>query len=560
MHRNKGRIFLLILMTIMLLISVATAQESGTAQSSQASIGQGKLMTWDSIVKNNIGMSNKNVMPIGYEIDKEKLNELKKKPIAPSEKMGPRVERDKSVPILKPSISTSSLNLLFSLESLDDLANTGHFVYAPPDPNIAAGPNHAGVVVNDALAFYKKDGTLVKEATLQDWFRNVCKSCSIITDPRIIYDQNEGHWVVVVLGLNFALKGGYLVAVSQTSDPTGNWWNYFLDGSLSIVQGKNKIQTFPDYPDLGMDGISSTNGGAIYITSNQYGTNNQLFYTSLLNILPKSALYTGGGLTAGSNYWKVYGSILQNSDFSQAFTLRTAQTSGNPGGEFLINDKSDGGNYITIWKVIPTYPPNAPNVVRQATINIGAYSPPPNAVQPGCTDTLETLDNRMYNAVYRNDNLYTAFTEAHNWGNGTVAAIRYLDINTISNTATLNQTYGADQLYYWFPTITTDSSNNIIFVFARSNSSEYAGIHYTGRKTTDTEAQPSTPLKTGSFCITGGPMDKINGGNRWGDYFGIGNDPDGNKVWLYGEWPKNLGIDNGQTIWNWGTYIGEVSN
>jgi hypothetical protein len=41
----------------------------------------------------------------------------------------------------------------------------------------------------------------------------------------------------------------------------------------------------------------------------------------------------------------------------------------------------------------------------------------------------------MYNAVWRNNKLYAAFTEAFDWGGGggTVAAVRYLRINTSTN-------------------------------------------------------------------------------------------------------------------------------
>lgn len=87
-------------------------------------------------------------------------------------------------------------------------------------------------------------------------------------------------------------------------------------------------------------------------------------------------------------------------------------------------------------------------------------------------------------------------------------------------------------------------------VFARSSSTEYAGIHYSGRKTTDTVMQPSALLKAGEECITG---------KRWGDYFGIGIDPINPKnVWIYGEWAKYLpGVSSD---WDWGTWVGQVTH
>ncbi len=123
----------------------------------------------------------------------------------------------------------------------------------------------------------------------------------------------------------------------------------------------------------------------------------------------------------------------------------------------------------------------------------------------------------------------------------TEASIHYIKINTTSNTVMINKKYGKDNMYYWFPAITADKKGNITLVFARSSSTQYAGIHYTGQKITEPNTEPSALLKAGEQCITGG---------RWGDYFGISNDPVNDKfVWIYGEWAKNAGID---PIWDWG--------
>jgi len=157
----------------------------------------------------------------------------------------------------------------------------------------------------------------------------------------------------------------------------------------------------------------------------------------------------------------------------------------------------------------------------------------------------------MYNAVWRNNKLYAAFNEGFDWGEGggTVSAIRYLKINTSTNSTELDVRYGMDGFDYFLPTITTDSSENIVIVFARSSPSEFAGIHYTGRRASDNVTQSSAVLKAGVQCITG---------FRWGDYFGAAIDPaDGTRVWIYGEWAKDVvGIS---PVWDWGTWIGAVT-
>ncbi|MGA9996322.1 MAG: NF038122 family metalloprotease [Pyrinomonadaceae bacterium] len=433
-------------------------------------------------------------------------------------------------------------NPIQSFTGVNDLDQLDGFLHTPPDTNMAAGPNHVMTVVNTLFAIYSKSGTLLNKTSLSSWFGNVCSGCSVF-DPRIAYDSGAGRWIMIALYKDTTSQSKLLLSISQTSDAMGNWWNYSLDAALNY-SGEN---TWADYPDVGFDGISAASGGAIYVTVNQFTFSASSFRTALLFILPKSGLYAGGSIS----YWRSWDR--RNSDNSQAFTYRASKTYGNPGGEFLINTENNGSS-VSVWRVNPTYPPTAVDWTLQTTVNVGSYSIAPSASQPGTTDLIDTLDNRMYNAVWQNNRIYAAFTEAHNWGSGTVASLRYLKINTSSNTAEINETFGADGLHYYSPAIATDSSDNIVLVFSRSNASEYAGARYTGRLTTDTGAQGSAQLKAGTATLS-----KRSGtsSNRWGDYQGAAVDPsDGSKVWIYGEWAVSLsGVSND---FNWGTWIGQV--
>ncbi|MBI1744112.1 hypothetical protein HYR54_13745 [Candidatus Acetothermia bacterium] len=297
-----------------------------------------------------------------------------------------------------------------------------------------------------------------------------------------------------------------------------------------------------DYPDLGFDGILSGSGGAVYITSNQFTfpSTTGFFETAALNILPKSALYSGQNF----NWWKVYNFF--NGDGSSAYTLRAAKTIGDASGrEYLVNTRNSffGSSFVSLWRVIPTFPPTATNVALQATVTIGSYAIPPNAPQQGCSNLLDTNDNRIYNAVWRNGRIYGAFTQSFNFGSGTVAAIRYLAINMGTNLAEINTVYGADGFYYFYPAVHPNDADDITLVFARSNSSEFGGVHVTGRRFGFPNTEPSAQLQAGQECITGG---------RWGDYYGIARDPsDGSRIWVYGEWAKNVtGINSD---FDWGT-------
>jgi hypothetical protein len=437
--------------------------------------------------------------------------------------------------------STLALNSLQNFTGPSNADQLDGFLWKPPDSNVAAGPNHLVMVINSLISIYSKAGAVISRSSATDWFSSVCAGCSSY-DPRITYDPVAGHWLMLYAYKDTTSVSKVLLSVSQTSDPTGAWWIYALDGSLNF-SGDN---TWADYPDIGFDGIAAGSGGAVYITTNQYTFSDRTFRTASVYILSKTELYSGGSL----NYWRA--SNRTNADASQAYSYRAVRTYGNPGGEFLINNQNNGST-VSIWRINPTYPPTAVDWTLQSTLSIGSYSVPPDAVQPGTTDLLDTLDNRFYNAVWRNNRLYGAFTTGYNWGSGTVAAIRSLKINTSSFTSEVNETYGADGYYYYSPAIEADSSDNFIVSFSRSNTSEYAGARYAGRLTADSGTGGSFQLKAGTVTLF-----KPSGAfsNRWGDYECAAVDPsDSSKVWIAGEFTANLGYPND---FNWSTWIAQV--
>jgi Calx-beta domain/Fibronectin type III domain len=489
------------------------------------------------------------------DIDPETLSQLKRKGAASRSTVesllnGSTANEDASASTgaVKAGISPLAPTLVSNFAGVSDSDQTDGFIHKPPDTNMAVGPSNIVIVVNNLIAVYSKTGTLQSKTSLATWFTNLnlstCNGC-IIFDPRVAYDSAENKWIIVALYKDLTSQSKVLVSVSQTSSPTGSWWIYGLTGTLNF----SGDDTWADYPDVGFDGISSANAGAVYITVNQFTFGTRLFRTGLIFIIRKSELYAG----ASVNYWRTWDR--RNGDNTQAFTFRAAKTYGNPGGEFLVNTKN-GGSTLSLWRINPTYPPTAIDMTLQSTINIGAYSVPPNATQPGTADLIDTMDNRAFGAVWQNNRLYTAFNEAHDWGGGggTVTAFRYLKINTSANIAEINDFFGADGLHYYCPAIAADNADNIVVVFSRSNGSEFAGVRYTGRLTSESALQGSASLKAGTAAIT---TESGETKSRWGDYQGAAIDPsDGTKVWIYGEYAVDLaGITND---FDWGTWIGQV--
>ena len=552
-HWSRGMRFALVLLGLWIVIGVAV-QVAGLAQTGEEarSASAGAVRTWGDvgqapITSQGVPGSRKVEMPLGriHIHGKSQAPEVSiQGSLTPKTELDPGAARVNAsgVRALAPNVSTS-------FEGPDNLDNSAQcsYIARPPDPHIAAGSNRIVVVTNVVMAVYSKSGTLLKITCLDDWFANVHDPATDggLFDPRIAYDPHENRWIMMILAKNGPPTGTeqswYLVSVSQSSDPTGAWWNWRLNGLLN-APATGSVNAWADYPDLGFDGIPSTSGagGGIYIGANTFDFSDN-FGTNVLNILPKSALYSGSSFS----YWMAWGR--QNSVGWDASTLRTAQVwdSGSP--EFVINTVGALGQ-VSLWQVTPTFPPNSVSWVLQATLTIGSYSLPPDATQLGCTDVLDTISNRMYNAVVRDNKVYAAFAEGFDFGSGTVAAIRYLKVDATTSAVDLDVRFGADGIHHWFPAIAVDASGNITLVYARSSDSEYASIYYTGRRTTDSTTQAGALLKAGQLCITG---------FRWGDYFGAAPDPaDGGKIWIFGEWAKDLATVD--AVWDWGTWIAQV--
>jgi hypothetical protein len=408
---------------------------------------------------------------------------------------------------------------------------------SPPDPVIAAGPNHIITATNISFAIYAKDGTRQYSTTFGQWFSSLTPP-SRLFDPKVVYDANAGRWIMLILSVEDSpQRSQYFISVSDDSDPNGSWWHWKYDAGMN---GTTSSGLWADYPGLGYDSSE-----AVYITTNQYTypTTSPTFQYSKVRVLYKSQLYwTGSGASLGSyDFWN-----FQDADGVRSFNLMPAQAGSALSGGYLLNTRPSGGTAVTLWRL--TNPVAAtPTIARQATVAVGSYASPPTAPQLGGGTPIDTNDCRTTDVWYQGGKLVMAFPSAYNWGSGNVSAIRTLSLNASTSALELNDTYGADGFSYYYPAVIRDSGGNLGLVFSRSSANEYGHVRYTVRWSTDTQFQSSSTLKAGEANY----LNLIGTRNRWGDYFGIALDPaDASTAWICGEyaWPSN----------QWATWIGHV--
>ncbi len=421
----------------------------------------------------------------------------------------------------------------------------------PPDPIVAAGPNHLVAAVNAKFGIFSKSGALLAQTAANSWFSNVLPNISALDgayDPKVIYDPAAGRWILVYLASDTKTESWILLSVSAGSDPTGSWCNIPLRGDRN---GGAPSGNWSDYEGVGLD------NQALYITTNQYeltSAGDGKFQYARLRIIAKSQLY---GACASPSYFDFWDLRDPGSPTEAVFTLRPAITFGTAGVEYLVNNSPfETSTYFTLWSL--TNPLSGSPSLTAQNVPVTQTTSPPNADQLGGTGgtsdcpapcLIDTGDARLLDLVYRNGSLWTSHNVAGGTGNAYSRA-RYVRIAVGGAPAVLEDlAFGLDGCWYYYPAVAVDQGNNLGLVFTRSCTSEYAGVRYTGRAATDATLQGSTLLKAGETNY----LNPASGKNRWGDYSGAAVDPaDPSKIWFLGEYaasPAN----------HWGTWAGQVA-
>ncbi len=386
--------------------------------------------------------------------------------------------------------------------------------FIPPDPIVAAGPDHVIGMVNSSFTVWDKDGALLETRSAGSWFSNVASPVGF-SDPQILYDHFTDRWIMA--GGNFSAPYGFLISVSDDSDPLGTWYNWSLPSGL----GDSLTGNLPDYPQIGYDSL------AIYITTREF---NPGFLYSRVRIIEKTQLYNNdAGPVTWTDFWD-----LREPDHPSAKLdgIRPSIIYGSPGEHYMVNASPyNPGTFFTLWKILD--PVGTPSITGE-NISVVEYASPGNASQLGGGTALESGGGAIrHKAVYRDSSLWMVHSIASGPGNA-YASVRYVRINPHTATNLEDEAMGADGYWHYYPALMADGDRNIVVTYTRSGLTEYPGAFVAGHKDTDPPGlSPSIPVAegVGNYDVVGG------GRNRWGDYMGIALDPvDPHAVWVNTEY------------------------
>lgn len=490
------------------------------------------------------------------------------------------------------------------------LAGTGaytntQFSLEPPDQGLCVNSNFVVEGVNNALAVYSKSGTTLSGPTALSQFFGFAPEINRVTgvtgpfisDPKCLYDSGVNRWFLTELELDNGSNAGatgrsfQLVAVSQTSDPTGTWALFKFD---TTDDGLNGTPNHAGCPCFGDQPLIGTDNNGFYITTNEFGAgfNGAQVYaiskqklahaaqdnTSIppvLHIDASSYLVPFGGLS-----YSIQPAVRPAGD--QNNNNDNNDDNNNGGIEYFLSALQFGNppyqvldNRIAAWALTNT------NTLRNAHPNLAlsvkvigseTYGQPnpttqkagpiPFGTSLGDTEELiNTNDDRMNQVVFTHGVLWAGVNTII--GDGTYTGIAYFGVHPSWNHGHLNaqmahQGYVAvagNTVIYPSVGVNADGKGIVAFTLVGPNYFPSAAYTYIGEDDHQGKVHIIGAGAAPDDGFTGYPQ--FTGGNvaRWGDYSAATVMPDG-SVWAANEYIPNAP----RTLFaNWGTFIYHVS-
>lgn len=224
----------------------------------------------------------------------------------------------------------------------------------PPDQGLCSNGTYVVEDVNNAYAVYTTTGQeVLSPVAMTSLFGIPSETAgSFTSDPRCYYDTATQRWFVVELSIpNFfaahrhATTSYELIAVSQTSKPTGNFTTFAIP---TADQSDPGCPCFGDYPMIGAD------SHGFYLTTNEFSIYRSNYNGVQLYAVSKQGLEAAADGMGSMPTVVHFGSLPspfpgENATVGETYHLSPALTPGN-----ASFDASNGGTeFFTMSDVFP---------------------------------------------------------------------------------------------------------------------------------------------------------------------------------------------------------------
>jgi uncharacterized repeat protein (TIGR01451 family) len=430
-----------------------------------------------------------------------------------------------------------------------------------PDTQGAVGPNHLMVTLGSQVRIQNRAGGVISTVSLDAFWGSL--GSSNVFDPRLIYDAKNQRWLTTAIANPATNNAALLLAVSETSDPTGNWFRHQI--RVDLTDG-----VYASSPNLGLG------EDWVIISASMRDKTGLFFFSADIFIFNRTNLYAGANPVQFSR--KVYAP--SDSTIGEVnipvpavnFDLNGAGT-GSVATNFLVAnwDGSLGGGpgRLRLFSVSgPVQAPVFEDYAAQGGLFVSAGlawgnpswigTPPGNtnfAPQLGSPSKIFIGDARIQNVVFRNGLLWCAHHIFLPTNAPTRAAVQWWSITpggTVLQHGRMDDATGVR--FYAYPSIAVNQYDDVLLGYSRFAANQYPSANYAfhpyqetpGRLTADTVLKPGEA----KFAIAEG-TDVL-----WGDWSGSVVDPaNDTDLWTIQEYAALpvAGIDR------WGTWWGRIS-
>jgi hypothetical protein len=388
----------------------------------------------------------------------------------------------------------------------------------PPDPVMAAGPDHVVVLINRRIASYTDEGALADGPRSLRSFFGIPSSFSSF-DPLAVFDPFARRFIVTCLADNGGAQDSRIyIAFSQTSDPTGAWNTYWIDADLG------QEPNWADYTSIGID------RNAVYLTANMFSRSDS-FQNVTLYIYDQADGYAGRPL---DNTHLV---DVRTAGGGSPYRLRPAFVGAVvPGDEYYLAQASTSFNDTLNLFRLAGDRFDAPTLTPSTLSLPDFYWGAGDARQPADAG-VPTLGSSLWNVYYRNGEVWTA--QAVDDGD-LVAWVHRIDVASTPGAVETTYVVGEAGKDAYFPHVLPDGEDDdFALLTAFSSDSDYVTGRY-WNVGADGVIRQTELLTDGLLTNTSG---------RHGDYFSVGEDPDDpNRVWMIAQYMKNSSSSGSQMI------------
>jgi uncharacterized repeat protein (TIGR01451 family) len=424
-----------------------------------------------------------------------------------------------------------------------------------PDTQGAVGPNHLMVTLGSQVRIQDRAGAAISTVSLDAFWGSL--GDSNVFDPRILYDSLSNRWITAAISNPGTNNSSLLVAVSQTSDPTGVWFRHQI--RVDLTDG-----LYAAGPNLGLS------RDWLVVSAAMRDKTGLFFYSADIFVFSLTNLYAGG--PAEVLLREQYAPSTSTIDELNIPVPALSFDRSYPTNFLVANwDGSLGGGPGRLRLFSVSGPVNAPVFEDYAAqgglfVSAGAAwgnpswvgSPPGNtnfAPQLGSSTRIFIGDSRIQNVIYRNGLLWCAHHIFLPTNAPTRCAVQWWCATpggTVFQHGRMDDPTGVR--FYAYPSIAVNQYDDVLLGYSRFAANQYPSANYAFHGYQDTPGRLSTDtvLKAGEAKFAVAQEDDV----LWGDWSASVVDPlNDTDLWTIQEYAAAPvgGIDR------WGTWWGRIS-